>query len=172
MSKSLNNYIGIDEPANDMFGKVMSISDELMWRYYELLTDLSPSKIQDLRSKIETGENPRNLKVNLAKLIIKDFHSARAADAAEEDFNRRFVKKEVPDDIPEVAIAAGTYKLADLVVASGLVATKGEAKRLIEQGGVKLNGEKTTSAAAEIEMPSDGLVLQVGKLKFARLKTN
>jgi tyrosyl-tRNA synthetase len=172
MSKSLNNYIGIDEPANDMFGKVMSISDELMWRYYELLTDLSPSEISNFKSQISDGKNPRDLKVNLAKLIIKDFHSQSAADAAEEDFNRRFVKKEVPDDIPEVAIAAGTYKLADLVVASGLVATKAEAKRLIEQGGVKLNGEKATSAAAEVDMKSDGLVLQVGKLKFARIKAN
>ena len=169
MSKSLNNYIGIDEPANDMFGKVMSISDDLMWRYYELLTDLSLTEIQNLKSKIQNGENPRNLKVDLAKLIIRDFHSQTAADAAEEDFNRRFVKKEVPDDIPEVNIPPMIYKLADLVVASGLVATKGEAKRLIEQGGVKLNGEKATSAAAEIDMTSDGLILQVGKLKFARL---
>jgi tyrosyl-tRNA synthetase len=171
MSKSLNNYIGIDEPANDMFGKVMSISDDLMWRYYELLTDLSPSQISNFKSQISDGKNPRDLKVNLAKLIIKDFHSQSAADAAEDDFNRRFVKKEVPDDIPEVAIAAGTYKLADLVVASGLVATKAEAKRLIEQGGVKLNGEKATGAA-EIEIADDGLILQVGKLKFARLVAN
>src|SRR5687768_15452265 len=170
MSKSLNNYIGIDEPANDMFGKVMSISDDLMWRYYELLTDLSPSDISNFRSQISDGKNPRDLKVQLAKLIIKDFHSQADADAAEDDFNRRFVKKEVPDDIPEVAIAAGTYKLADLVLASGLVATKAEAKRLIEQGGVKLNGEKATSAAAEIDVSKqDRLVLQVGKLKFARL---
>ena len=172
MSKSLNNYIGIDEPANDMFGKVMSISDDLMWRYYELLTDLSPSGISNFKSQISEGRNPRDLKVNLAKLIIKDFHSQSAADAAEDDFNRRFVKKEVPDDIPEVTIAAGNYKLADLVVASGLVATKGEAKRLIEHGGVKLNGEKATSAAAEVDMANDGLILQVGKLKFARLVAN
>jgi tyrosyl-tRNA synthetase len=171
MSKSLNNYIGIDEPASDMFGKVMSISDDLMWRYYELLTDLSPSDISSLKSQISDGKNPRDVKVNLAKLVIKDFHSQAEADAAEDEFNRRFVKKEVPDDIPEVAIAAGTYKLADLVVASGLVATKGEARRLIEQGGVKINGEKATSAAAEIEM-NEGLILQIGKLKFARLSSD
>ena len=171
MSKSLNNYIGIDEPAGEMFGKVMSISDDLMWRYYELLTDLSSSQISNFKSEISDGRNPRDFKVNLAKLIIKDFHSQAEADAAEDDFTRRFVKKEVPDDIPEVSIASGTYKLADLVVASGLVAAKGEAKRLIEQGGVKLNGEKATSAAAEIEM-NDHLVLQVGKLKFAKLKAS
>jgi tyrosyl-tRNA synthetase len=168
MSKSLNNYIGIDESPNEMFGKVMSISDELMWRYYDLVTDLTPAEISNLRSEIEGGKNPRDTKVNLAKLIIKDFHSQADAEAAEEEFDRRFVKKEVPDEIEEVVVAAQTYRLADLVVASGLVATKGEAKRLIEQGGVKINGEKATSAATEIEI-GDPIVLQVGKLKFAKL---
>ncbi|MEO5858865.1 MAG: tyrosine--tRNA ligase, partial [Pyrinomonadaceae bacterium] len=170
MSKSLNNYIGIDESPNEMFGKVMSISDDLMWRYYELVTDLTPSEISNLRSEIEGGKNPRDTKVNLAKLIIKDFHSQADAIAAEDEFNRRFVKKEIPDEIEEVSIAAQTYKLADLVVASGLVESKGEARRLIEQGGVKINGEKATAGGAEIEL-SDGtsIVLQIGKLKFAKL---
>lgn len=170
MSKSLNNYIGIDESPDEMFGKVMSISDELMWRYYDLVTDLTPSEISNLRSEIEGGKNPRDTKVNLAKLIIKDFHSQSDADAAEEEFNRRFVKKEVPEEIPEVSVAAQTYRLADLVLASGLVDSKGEAKRLIEQGGIKIDGEKATSAAAEIEMVNGSeIVLQVGKLKFAKL---
>jgi len=168
MSKSLNNYIGIDESPTDMFGKIMSISDDLMWRYYELLTDLSPSEISNLRSQISDGRNPRDLKVNLAKSIITDFHSQSDAQAAEDEFNRRFVKKEAPDEIEEVSIPAQTYKLADLVVASGLVSTKAEAKRLIEQGGVKINGEKATSPSAEINL-TDSLVLQVGKLKFAKL---
>ncbi|MDM7924323.1 MAG: tyrosine--tRNA ligase [Pyrinomonadaceae bacterium] len=170
MSKSLNNYIGIDESPNEMFGKVMSISDELMWRYYDLLTDLSPSEISNFKSQIADGKNPRDLKVNLAKLIIKDFHSQADAEAAEEDFTRRFVQKEVPDEIPEVNVAAQVFKLADLVVASGLVGSKGEAKRLIEQGGVKINGEKAASAAVEVDMSAErSLVLQVGKLKFAKL---
>lgn len=170
MSKSLNNYIGIDESPNEMFGKVMSISDELMWRYYDLITDLTPAEIATLKSEIEAGKNPRDVKVNLAKLIIKDFHSAEAAQAAEDEFNRRFVKKEVPDEIAEVVIAAQTYRLADLVVASGLVETKGEAKRLIDQGGVKIDGEKATAASAEIDMTNGkSVILQVGKLKFARL---
>lgn len=170
MSKSLNNYIGIDESPNDMFGKVMSITDELMWRYYDLVTDLTPAEIARLKSEIETGKNPRDVKVNLAKLIIKDFHSAAAANEAEDEFNRRFVKKEVPDDIAEVTIPSQVYRLADLVVASGLVETKGEAKRLIEQGGVKINGEKASTATAEIDMTNvNSIVLQVGKLKFARL---
>lgn len=173
MSKSLNNYIGIDESPNEMFGKVMSISDELMWRYYDLITDLTPAEIATLKSEIEAGKNPRDVKVNLAKLIIKDFHSAEAAQAAEDEFNRRFVKKEVPDEIAEVVIAAQTYRLADLVVASGLVETKGEAKRLIDQGGVKIDGEKATAASAEIDMANGkSVILQVGKLKFARLKAD
>jgi tyrosyl-tRNA synthetase len=169
MSKSLNNYIGITEPANEMFGKVMSISDDLMWKYYELLTDLSQSEISNLRSQIEGGENPRNIKVQLAKFIIRDFHSASDADAAEEDFNRRFVQKEIPDEIEEKQIAAGDHNLAQLLADTGLAASKGEARRLIEQGGVKINGEKATSANADIEINNDGVLLQVGKRKFLKV---
>src|SRR5688572_20615500 len=108
MSKSLNNYVGIDEPAGEMFGKVMSISDDLMWKYYELLTDLSVSQISDLKLSCENGAvNPRSAKVDLAKRIIADFHSPEAAAAAEDDFNRRFVQKEIPDQIEERQIEAG-----------------------------------------------------------------
>ena len=168
MSKSLGNYIGIEEPPNEMFGKVMSISDELMWKYYELLTDLSVSQISNLKLRCEGGaENPRNVKVNLAKLIIRDFHSADAAMAAEDDFNRRFVQKEIPDEIEEKAIATGSYKLADLLADTGLAASKGEARRLIEQDGVKVNGEKT--ANVDVAIDSDGVLLQVGKRKFLKL---
>jgi len=170
MSKSLGNYIGIEEPANEMFGKVMSISDDLMWKYYELLTDLSVAEIDALRSKCESGnENPRNVKVNLAKLIIRDFHSQESANAAEDEFNRLFVQKEIPDEIDEKQISAGTYKLADLLAETGLAASKGEARRLIEQGGVKINGEKASSAAAEIEISSDAKLFQVGKRKFLNI---
>ena len=104
MSKSLGNYIGIDEEPNEMFGKIMSISDELMWRYYELLTDQTPTEIEAMKT---SNENPRNLKVNLAKIIIKDFHSAEDAQKAEEDFIARFVKKEIPDEIEETNIESG-----------------------------------------------------------------
>ncbi|MGD9590263.1 MAG: tyrosine--tRNA ligase [Pyrinomonadaceae bacterium] len=169
MSKSLNNYIGIDEPANEMFGKVMSISDDLMWRYYELLTDLSPDEIANRKSLIANGANPRNLKVDLAKLIIKDFHSAAEADAAEEEFVRRFVQKEVPDDIEERTFPAGSYALAQLLADTGLAASKGEARRLIDQGGVKVNGEKASAANAEISIDGDGVLLQVGKRRFLKL---
>ena len=172
MSKSLNNYIGIEEPPNEMFGKVMSISDELMWRYYELLTDLTGSEISILRSEIDNGKNPRNLKVRLAKLIITDFHSAADAVAAEEEFNRRFVNKEVPEDIELKQMPAGTYRLAELLAETGLAASKGEAKRLIEQGGVKIDGEKASNSAAEISVFDNEILVQVGKRKFLKLIGN
>lgn len=168
MSKSLDNYIGIDEPANEMFGKVMSISDELMWKYYELLTDVAPAEIEKMKS---SDENPRNLKVNLAKLVIKDFHSREAADAAEADFVARFVKKEIPDEIEETQIAAGVYNLAELLAQTALAPSKKEAKRLIEQGGVKLNGEKVSNTNAEIEL-KDEILLQVGKRRFLKVKAD
>ena len=168
MSKSLNNYIGIDEAPGEMFGKVMSISDELMWEYYELLTDSTPAEIEAMRS---SDENPRDLKVNLAKLIIKDFHSADAATAAEADFVARFVKKEVPDEIEEKSVSAGNYNLADLLAQLNLAASKKEAKRLIEQGGVKLNGEKVSDTSAEIDL-SDEILLQVGKRRFLKVKVS
>ena len=173
MSKSLGNYIGIEEPSNEMFGKVMSISDELMWKYYELLTDLSLSEISALRSRCLSGtENPRNAKVNLAKLIISDFHSAADAKGAEEDFNRRFVQKEVPDDIEEKKVTAGIYKLADLLTDTGLAASKGEARRLIEQGGIRVNGEKATAANADIVVDTKGVLVQVGKRRFLQIRAN
>lgn len=166
MSKSLNNYIGIDEPPSEMFGKIMSASDDLMWKYYELLTDFQPTEIERMRSN---GENPRNLKVNLAKLVIKDFHSNQAAIEAEAEFNRRFVKKEIPDEIEEISLAAQNYKLVDLLTGTNLAASKGEAKRLIEQGGVKINAEKISNANAEIRL-DDEILLQVGKRKFLRVR--
>ncbi len=170
MSKSLNNYIGIDEAPNEMFGKVMSISDDLMWRYYELVTDLTPAEIADRRSQCDAGDiNPRNAKVALAKLIIQDFHSLEAAQLAEDEFNRRFVQKEVPDEVEERTIAAGSYSLAQLIADTGLAASKGEARRLIEQGGVKVNGEKATAANTEIAIDANGVLLQVGKRKFLKL---
>ncbi|MDQ2747874.1 MAG: tyrosine--tRNA ligase [Acidobacteriota bacterium] len=168
MSKSLNNYIGITDAPNEMFGKIMSVSDDLMWKYYELLTDFSPLKIEAMKSG---GENPRDLKVNLAKLIIEDFHSANEAAQAETDFVAQFVNKEIPDEIEEKSIAAGVYKIADLLVQNNLVASKGEARRLIEQGGVKINGEKASNANQEIEL-KDEILLQVGKRKFLKVRGN
>ena len=160
MSKSLGNYIGINEPPQEMFGKVMSISDELMWRYYELLTDLRPDEIAGLSGQAAAGErNPRDLKVELAKRIIADFHSPAAAAAAEEEFNRIFRRKEAPDEIEERTVRSGNWNLPQLLVEVGLAPSKAEARRLIEQGGVYLDDERCT-------MVNHILVLQAGKPGF------
>ncbi|MFL6231458.1 MAG: tyrosine--tRNA ligase [Pyrinomonadaceae bacterium] len=153
MSKSLGNYIGINDAPQDMFGKIMSISDDLMWRYYELLTDLHPDKISNLRAQAEAGtRNPRDLKVELAKRIIADFHSSSDAAAAEEEFNRVFKRKETPDEVEERNLAAGTWKLARLLVETGLAPSMAEARRLVEQGGVKVEGEKHSRVDEELEL--------------------
>jgi tyrosyl-tRNA synthetase len=168
MSKSLNNYIGISEHPNEMFGKVMSITDDLMWRYYELLTDLTPAEIEKMKL---SNENPRNLKVNLAKLIVKDFHSIDDANKAEENFINQFSKGNLPDEINEKSIILGTYKIIDVLIQTNLVESKGEAKRLIQQGGVKIDGEKVSDAGSELEISQDKtLIFQVGKRKFLKIK--
>ncbi|MCU1289042.1 MAG: tyrosyl-tRNA synthetase [Acidobacteria bacterium] len=172
MSKSLGNYIGIDEAPGEMFGKIMSISDELMWRYYELLTDLTVDEINTLRFRCESGaENPRNIKVNLAKLIINDFHSAEEAFKAEEDFNSRFVKKEIPDDIEEKSVSEEKIGIVDLVLKVGLAQSKAEVKRLVQQGGVKINGEKVSDLQTEIALAEiESTILQVGKRHFVKIR--
>ncbi len=173
MSKSLNNYIGIEETPDQMFGKIMSISDDLMWKYYELLTDRKVDDLNALKSKCESGgENPRDLKVELAKSVIADFHSNESAEKAEEEFNRRFVKKEIPDEIEERKVSAGSYALAQLLVDVGMAGSKGEARRLIQQGGVKINGDKATAPNADIQIDANGVLVQVGKLKFLKVMGN
>ena len=171
MSKSLGNYIGIDEPASEMFGKIMSISDELMWKYFELLTDLTINEIGDLKSKCENENvNPRDLKIDLAKRIIKDFHTEEDADQAEQNFINQFTKGNLPDEIEEVKIASGEYKIADLLVEAGMVESKGVAKRLIKQGGVRVDGEKVANAGIDVKIDeSKETLLQVGKLKFKKV---
>jgi tyrosyl-tRNA synthetase len=172
MSKSLGNYIGIDEPPSEMFGKVMSISDDLMWRYYELLTDLSTSDIEQMHNRATSGEvNPRDLKVELAKRIITDFHSKPAADGAEEEFNRVFRRKEVPDEIEERTVAADSWKLPRLLVETGLASSMAEARRLIEQGGVRVDGERVTRAESEVDVRNEqAILIQVGKRRFLRVR--
>lgn len=165
MSKSLENYIGIDEPPGEIFGKVMSISDDLMWKYYELLTDKSEAEIS--RMKVEVGVlalNPRAAKVDLAKLIVTDFHSAEAAVAAEEEFDRVHKLRELPDAIAIRPIHAKLWKLPRLLVETDLAPSMSEARRLIEQGGVRVAGERVSNADAEIDLkPDQKIVLQVGK---------
>jgi tyrosyl-tRNA synthetase len=173
MSKSKNNYIGITEAPDDMFGKVMSISDELMWRYYTLVTDLTPAEVAQLKANVESGvKHPRDAKVELAKHIIADFHSQAAADHAEAEFNRRFREHQAPTDIETRTFSAETakIKIADLLVQTGLVASKAEVRRLISQGGVRLNNERVGEAAAELDTTeTKEVLLQVGKLKFLKV---
>ncbi|QQS40931.1 MAG: tyrosine--tRNA ligase [Acidobacteriota bacterium] len=171
MSKSLGNYIGIDEPPDEIFGKVMSISDELMWKYYELLTDIAPGDLEKLKSSCESGgKNPRDAKISLAKSIISDYYPRSDADAAEQNFISQFSEGNIPDEIEEASFASGERKIADFLVEAGLVGSKGEAKRLIKQGGVKIDGEKVEDAAVDVSITSGtDLVLQVGKRSFLRV---
>lgn len=172
MSKSKNNYIGITESPDDMFGKVMSISDELMWRYYTLVTDLTPAEVAQLKANVESGaKHPRDAKVELAKHIIKDFHSQAAANEAEAEFNRRFREHQAPTDIETRSVsAAGKIKLVDLLVQTELAASKAEVRRLIQQGGVRMNNERVGDVAAEIDTAATKeVLLQVGKLRFLKI---
>jgi tyrosyl-tRNA synthetase len=173
MSKSKNNYIGVTESPDEIYGKVMSISDPLMWRYYELLTDLSSADIARLKSEVESGaRHPRDVKSELAKKLVTDFHSRAEADRADAEFIRRFRERQRPTDVETRAIKPATriVKLVDLLVQADLAPSKAEARRLISQGGVKLNGERITEANFEIDTGDVKEVqLQVGKLKFLRI---
>jgi tyrosyl-tRNA synthetase len=166
MSKSLGNYIGINEPPSEIFGKVMSISDDLMWRYYELLTDLSLDEIAALRESTKNGDrNPRDIKAELATMIVADFHSPSEAERAREHFDQVFKFKEPQFD--PWAVKYGRYKLVDLLIATNLVASKNEARRLIVQGGVSVNKERCTRPDYEVDLSEDQkILLQVGKRLF------
>jgi tyrosyl-tRNA synthetase len=172
MSKSLGNYIGIGEPPQEIFGKVMSISDDLMWRYYELCTDLSPDAIASLRESTNEGQrNPRDIKAELAKRIVADFHSEAEARKAEEEFNAMFRNKQAPDVIEERALESGPRKLPRLLVELDLAPSMAEARRLIEQGGVYVEGERRTQTDFEVSLSADqSHLIQVGKRRFVRVK--
>lgn len=167
MSKSLNNYIGIQDAPNDMFGKVMSVSDDLMWRYFELLSFESLEAIAQFKQAVTEGENPRNIKVKLAMELVARFHSKKDADNALQDFETRFSKNAIPDEMPEFRFE-GEVALANLLKEAGLVATTSEAHRMIKQGAVKLNGEKLDDGR-QMFSQIDKQVFQVGKRKFARI---
>jgi tyrosyl-tRNA synthetase len=171
MSKSLNNYIGIADAADDMFGKLMSISDELMWRYFELLSFRPMAEIKLWMRECEQGANPRNYKVLLAQEIITRFHDAAAAAKALENFEARFQRGAMPDEMDELElkIEGNGYCIANLLKNAGLVASTSEAIRLINQGAVKIDGEKVSDPKLEIPVNSEN-VYQVGKRKFARVK--
>jgi tyrosyl-tRNA synthetase len=166
MSKSKNNYIGITEPANTMFGKLMSISDEMMWKYYNLLSFRSIQDLVQLRAEVEGGRNPRDAKVALAQEIVARFHSHQAAEDALADFVNRS-KGGIPDDVPEVAVQGAPLGLPQLLRQTGLCASSSEAMRMIDQGGVRIDG--TVVADKALQVQAGTFVLQVGKRKFARV---
>lgn len=174
MSKSLGNYIGISESPEEMYGKTMSLPDELMVRYYELITPISLEELQKIKQGLEEGTlHPRDVKMRLAREIVSMYHGTEAAQIAEENFKKVFQKGQLPDDIPEVTLTEPELKqnvwLPRLLVALEMTSSTSEARRLITQGAVKIDGEKETDPTAQIA-PVDGMIIQVGKRKFAKLK--
>ena len=166
MSKSLNNYIGIDDAPDDMFGKIMSVSDDLMWRYLELLSFESLETIKSWKDEVANGENPRNIKFRLADEIITRFHSADAAKQAQQNFINRFAKNQIPDEVDEFSFDQG-MRIANLLKEAGLVNSTSDAFRMIKQGAAKIDGEKITDR--NLEPDAGTAVYQVGKRKFARI---
>ncbi len=168
MSKSLGNYIGITEPATEIFGKTMSVSDTLMWRYFDLLSFRSATEIAGLRHDVEeAGRNPRDVKVMLAQELVARFHGQRAAEDALADFQARHQRNEIPDDLPEVRVAVGNgLPIFQVVKQAGLTGSTSEAIRMIDQGAVKLNGDRVEDKG-RLLVAGETVVLQVGKRKFA-----
>lgn len=171
MSKSLDNYIGVNETPKDMFGKTMRVSDELMFRYYELLTDLHPKDVAQLKADVESKKkHPREVKVNLAKFLVGRFHSAAAAQAAEDEFNRIFVDKGLPDQIDEFKITAQSIGLVQLMTQAGLTASNGEATRLVTGGGVSIDQDKISDPKLKLDLKAgSSFVLRAGKKKFVKI---
>lgn len=166
MSKSKGNYIGITEPANTMFGKMMSISDEMMWRYYELLSLRSIAEIARMKEEVGNGRNPRDVKVLLGQEIVERFHSKQAAEGALEDFMLR-ARGGVPEDIPSVSLSGAPLGIGQLLKAANLVASNSEGLRMVDQGGVRIDGATVSDRALKVEAGT--FVVQVGKRKFARV---
>ena len=171
MSKSLGNYIGINESPEQIFGKLMSISDDLMWRYLELLSFQPMSTLRQWKTDVSGGKNPRDVKVALAQEIVARFHNQAAADQALADFEARFKQNAIPDDLPESLIPCGSsgIGIAQLLKQAGLTPSTSEALRMIDQGGVKINGAKVSDRSLVLPVGTDA-VFQVGKRKFARVK--
>ncbi|MGD8569213.1 MAG: tyrosine--tRNA ligase [Gammaproteobacteria bacterium] len=170
MSKSLGNYIGVDEPPNEIFGKIMSISDDLMWRYFELLSFRPLDDIEAYRQQVRNGTNPRDVKFELAREIVARFHSEAAAQSAQQAFIDRFQKGAVPDEMPEIELASnsGALLIGNLLKDASLTKSTGEAIRMIKQGAVKVDGERVSDTKLEVGAGTTA-VYQVGKRKFARV---
>lgn len=172
MSKSLDNYISVVDTPKDMFGKTMRISDELMYRWYALVTDIGAEGLEKLKADVASGaKHPRNAKVELAKFLIKRFHSEEAAQAAEDEFNRIFVDKGMPDEIPEFEVSAeDQVGLAGLLTKTGVAASNGEGTRLIQGGGVQIDGEKVSDPRLKIDLKTGAsFVIKAGKKKFVKI---
>jgi tyrosyl-tRNA synthetase len=167
MSKSKGNYVGVTDDPSDMFGKIMSISDDMMENYYTLLTDLPLERITELTNPGRT--HPKEAKVLLGRTIVAQFHGPAAAAAAAAEFDKVFAQGRLPDDMPEVVLPAAPISVKNLLTTCKLVETGGEAKRMVQQGGVSIDGGKATDPNAEVA-PHDGMVVQVGKRRFARLR--
>ena len=170
MSKSLGNYIGIHEPPNEMFGKLLSVSDDLMWRYIELLSFQPLAQVSKWKMETQEGRNPRDIKVMFAQEIVTRFHSKAAAEAALADFEARFRQGAMPDEMPEVTLIGGVdgLPISQVLKQAGLTASTSDALRMIDQGGVKLDGEKLSDKALKLKT-GRSVVAQVGKRKFARI---
>jgi len=173
MSKSLNNYIGIADKPRDMFGKIMSISDELMWRYFELLSFRPMAEIEGFRQEMAAGKNPRDIKFLLAEEIIARFHSHEAATAARQAFIDQFAKGAIPDDIPEHALETGNegYAIANLLKDTGLCSSTTDAMRMIQQGAVRIDGDRVDDKSLRV-MKGTNAVFQVGKRRFAKVSVS
>jgi len=171
MSKSLDNYIGVNESPKDIFGKTMRVSDDLMFRWYELLTDLKPSEVQSLKTEVEQKKkHPREVKVQLAKFLVARFHSQSAAQAAEDEFNRIFVDKGLPDQIAEFKTTAQEIGLVQLMTLTGLTESNGEATRLITGGGVSIDQQKISDTKLKLALKSgQNLIIKAGKKKFIKV---
>ena len=170
MSKSYNNYIGISESPKEIFGKALSIADSLIYTYFELASDVSNEKLKEIKNKLDDSSvNPRDIKRELAKNLVAMYHDKKAADQAEEEFDRIFIKKEIPDDLPEFKIPSGKKEIGivDLIVEVNFAPSKSEAKRLVMQGGVSINGEKIDDINKPIQLESE-MILKVGKRKFIK----
>jgi tyrosyl-tRNA synthetase len=170
MSKSLGNYIGINEAPNDMFGKIMSISDTLMWRYYELLSFREMSEVEEWKAQCDAGkENPKNIKIRLALEIVERFNDEELAKKAQADFESRFKHGQIPEDIKSITISNGaSLMLANAMKEAGLTASTSDSYRMIKQGAVKVGGKKVEDKKAALEVGVEYLV-QVGKRKFSKI---
>jgi tyrosyl-tRNA synthetase len=172
MSKSLNNYVGIDETPRDMYGKLMSVPDDLMWKYFEYILCWPTDKVKETHAKVANGElHPRAIKDQLGREVVARFIGEEEAKAASEEFTRIFAKGDLPDEIPEVIVPPAEIGLLNLMVQAGLASSNGEARRLVKQGAVKINDEKISDERAQI-VPEEGMVIRSGKRGFAKVTIN